>query len=282
MSGSDGPPVISVVTPTHRRVRPLVEAVRSVLTQRGPSVEVIVVDDAPDETDAQGERARAALEALRDPRVRYVARSEPTGRRPALARRDGLALARGRYVWFLDDDDVLVDGALAALAGALDRAPHAGVALGGIEPFRDACDGDEAAVSLAHERAYFAIARRRLLRAARLRTRYALVACLLFQNAPLVCSSGLIRRSLAERIGWDATLPYCEDGEFYLRAIREGGFVYEDRPVVRYRTGAPSLMRDAAKRQDALNAAYRAIHAKYRRAHGALEFWGLRVVARGL
>ena len=260
-------PDVTVVTPTFHREAQVVEAVQSALSQRGPTVEVIVLDDS-----AEGS-ARAPIAALGDARVRYVARSVPSGGRPARVRQEGLALARGELVHFLDDDDILIDGALAALAAALEGAPKIGVALGGIAPF----GGD--AASLAHERAYFATAAELGRKA---RTRFDLAACLLFKNAPLVCSACLVRRSLGLRIGWDASLPYYEDADFYLRAIRDSGFVYVDRSIVRYRTGAPSLMNEATRRRDAVLVSYRLMHAKYRRAHGTAELWALRALARVL
>src|SRR5689334_18634409 len=97
---------VSVVMPTHKREKEVVEAIRSVLRQEGVNVEVIVLDDTPEGT------ARASVEGIGDARVRYLVNDPPSKGRPAVVRNYGATLAKGRYVHFLDDDDMLAEGAL--------------------------------------------------------------------------------------------------------------------------------------------------------------------------
>ena len=57
------------------------------------------------------------------------------------------------------------------------------------------------------------------------------------------------------------------------------GHVFPDRTVVRYRTGAPSLMNALVKGDEKLHLSYKRIQNKYRQEHGLLEFapmklWG--------
>lgn len=257
---------VSVIVPTFRREKQVVEAVESALAQRAVRVEVIVLDDSPDAS------AKDAVLAIGDPRVRYVARATPTGGVPALVRNEGLALARGAFVHFLDDDDRLVEGALAALVGALERTPRAGVAFGWVMPF-----GDDPDV-LARQTAYFEAARSR----ARLRrTRRDLVSYLLFQSTLLVNSACLHRRDVVRGIGgYDPDIARCEDVELVLRAVRASDFVYVDRPVLHYRTGASSLMHDLSADDTRVADSYRIIHDKYRASHGRLEHAALKAWAR--
>jgi hypothetical protein len=185
-------------------------------------------------------------------------------------RNRGLGLATGTYVHFLDDDDQLVPGALALLTDALEAAPAIGVAIGIVVPV----GGTES--SLAHERAYFADATRRL-RATH--DRFSFAARLLFDAAPIVCSACMIRRSLANAIGgFSEDMRRVQDGEFYLRAVRENGFVFVDQPVVRYQTGAPSLIR-SDNAGPLLLESYGAMYRRYRKRHGTAEFVGLRMLA---
>jgi len=90
-------PTVSVIIPTYYRNDLLREAVQSVLEQDHEPVELIVVDDS-------GE-ANAAPVADAFDAIRYVALDENRGENPA--RDAGLDVATGRYVQFLDDDDLL-------------------------------------------------------------------------------------------------------------------------------------------------------------------------------
>src|SRR5271170_3403582 len=92
---------VSVIIPTFHREKLVVDAVESALRQEGVTLEVIVLDDSPSGS------ASKAIEAIDDVRVRYVKREVPSGGRPALVRNEGSRLARGRFLHFLDDDDVL-------------------------------------------------------------------------------------------------------------------------------------------------------------------------------
>ncbi len=78
-----------------------------------PAVEVIAVDDAsPDGCGALlDERARA------DRRLTVIHLAESRG--PGHARNVGLARAAGRYVWFVDADDLVTPGALEAIGARL-------------------------------------------------------------------------------------------------------------------------------------------------------------------
>jgi glycosyltransferase involved in cell wall biosynthesis len=263
----------SVVIPTFRRPGPLAEAIRSALSQPGVSVEVVVVDDSPEGS------ARPVVEAIGDPRVRYLLNPAPTGGRPAAVRNLGWPGCTGRFVHFLDDDDRAAPGAYWAVAEAFDANPGRGVVFGRVEPFGD----DQGAV--AREQKVFATSTRRARRFQRLGWRTWVAAHQLF-CAPtlLVCSAGLVRREhVAPLGGFDPGLPLVEDVEFYTRAIRRFGFVHLPRPVVEYRTGAPSLMNAHRKSQDdAVDVSYQRMYAKYRDEHGALELMALKVLAKGL
>src|SRR5438105_9391016 len=92
-------PLVSVVLPTHNRVVLLARAVTSVLEQSEQDFELIVIDDASE--DGTGEYL-AAL-ASQDDRVQVLRNAAPRG--GAGARNQGMALSRGRWIAFLDDDD---------------------------------------------------------------------------------------------------------------------------------------------------------------------------------
>ena len=106
-------PLVSVVIPVHGVGDYLDRCLDSVLADPAAPVEVIAVDDAsPD-------RSGAILAARDDPRLRVITTPSPVG--PGAARDLGAKEATGEYVWFVDGDDELAGGALAAVAGALTR-----------------------------------------------------------------------------------------------------------------------------------------------------------------
>jgi glycosyltransferase involved in cell wall biosynthesis len=106
-------PTFSVIITTYARPRYLSEAVRSVLDQTVADFECLVVDDASPEP----------AETCEDPRVRVIRRASNGG--PAAARNTGLDQARGRFVTFLDDDDIYAPTRLEIALEGLTRAPLA-------------------------------------------------------------------------------------------------------------------------------------------------------------
>jgi glycosyltransferase involved in cell wall biosynthesis len=257
---------VSVIIPTFHRESVLLEAIGSVLRQSGVTLQLIVVDDSGKGT------ARDAVASVGDARLLYIARQEPSGGRPALVRNEGASIAQGRYLYFLDDDDLMEADTLSVLVAALDAAPSVGMAFGVVEPF-----GSDAAV-LRQERRYFSKTRRI---AQRLRSPREMSTRLVFLSSMIINSACMVRRTafLASG-GYDVEIPVCEDAEFWGRIVHAMGYVFVDRPVVRYRTGAPSLMHNLAAHDEKLNISYRRIHNKYRQAHGVLNFLAMKFWAR--
>jgi GT2 family glycosyltransferase len=92
---------VSVVIPTYRRERLLCQTLRDVLALPFPDSEVIVVDQS-DRHEPETERY---LDEVRG-RLTYLRRQPPS---VVAALNAGLAVARGEFVLFLDDDVRLVD-----------------------------------------------------------------------------------------------------------------------------------------------------------------------------
>lgn len=92
-------PLVSIITPAYKAMAYVEETVRSVQAQSVTSWEMLVVDDgSPDETAAVVARLAEA-----DPRIRLI-RQANAG--PAMARQTALDHATGRYIAFLDSDDL--------------------------------------------------------------------------------------------------------------------------------------------------------------------------------
>jgi CDP-glycerol glycerophosphotransferase len=100
---------LSVVVPCYRAEASVTACLDSILASGRPEVEVVAVDDcSPDGTG----RLLDAY-AGRDGRLRVV--HLPTNGGPGNARNVGIDEARGEYLWFVDADDRLPDGAVDAV-----------------------------------------------------------------------------------------------------------------------------------------------------------------------
>src|SRR5688572_19125959 len=97
---SDNDPDVSVVMPAFNVAAYLGEAISSVIQQSYPSWELLVVDDC----SSDGSRALAESFAARDSRIRVI--GLPNRRGAGHARNLAIKQARGRFIAFLDGDDV--------------------------------------------------------------------------------------------------------------------------------------------------------------------------------
>jgi glycosyltransferase involved in cell wall biosynthesis len=261
---------VSVVIPTLGRPQMLAAALDSVLSQEGPSIEVHVIDDGP---DAVGE---AVVAKLGDSRVSYRKMDVPTGGNPSRVRNVGWQASRGRFLHFLDDDDLVVPGAYQRMVALFDAHPRRGVAFGQVIPF-----GDDASALQREQRVFTTAARRgRIL--GRLGWRFLCVAHQLFASPTvLVNSACMVRREVVPRVGgYDEEIRVMEDIDFYARAIRASGFVFFDAPFVKYRTGAPSLMND--HRGKSVAPSYQRMYSKYAAEHGRVELRAAQIVAKAV
>jgi hypothetical protein len=106
---TDAHPQISVLIPCWNAARSIGRALDSVLGATDLSVECIVVDDAS--TDGTADLVESLAD--RDPRIVLVRAEVNAG--ASAARNLGLPLVRGEWLTFLDSDDRMLPGALAAL-----------------------------------------------------------------------------------------------------------------------------------------------------------------------
>jgi glycosyltransferase involved in cell wall biosynthesis len=210
---------VSIVIPVRNGERFIVEAITSVLAQ-GPQVQdVLVVDDGS--TDGTVEK----VQTISDARVRLLTR--PAGRAGVSAVRNfGLSQAEGHWTMFLDADDRLQDGAIAALLAA--AQPDSVAVYGDYERI------DENGIK---------IGRRNLIRK-REKPSGNVLEHLLGGNFIVNGGIMLVRTDVFRKLGgFDETLRYAEDWHGWCRLAAAGPFVYVPNcHVLDYRVHTTSVM----------------------------------------
>ncbi len=109
-------PLVCVIVPTYNRPDMLPEALNSILEQSFRDFEIIVVNDA-------GSNVESIITSLR-PRgnISYVTHKENRGL-PA-ARNTGIRASRGKYIAYLDDDDIYYVNHLETLLSFLEASEY--------------------------------------------------------------------------------------------------------------------------------------------------------------
>lgn len=109
------PPTVSVIIATYNRSQPLRHAIRSVCNSTLGDWEIIVVGDACTDDTAE------VVSSFDEPRIRFVNLPSRCGDMSG-PHNHGLALARGRYVAFLNHDDLYLPDHLATCVAELEAS----------------------------------------------------------------------------------------------------------------------------------------------------------------
>ena len=210
-------PCVSVVIPSYNSARFVTVAVQSVLEQTISDLEVVVVDDGSTD-DTRGVLKRYG------PPFRYVL--IPNGG-VSMALNRGIAETSGKYVAFLDADDVWLPQKLDRQLAALRDSAGAEVCY--------------TAYTLVDEE-------RRPLGVHRPPGPEGLLEKLLFQsNVVGPPSTVLVERALLDRVGgFDPNLSQCADWDEWIRLERQATFVCVDEPLIEYRQHANNMSRSTA------------------------------------
>lgn len=94
------PSLVSIIIPTHGRNQYLKEAIKSVKNQTYRNIELIVIDDA----SLAPEIIEDSLSGLSEIQVKHIRSEHTMG--GARARNIGISLAEGKFIAFLDSDDI--------------------------------------------------------------------------------------------------------------------------------------------------------------------------------
>lgn len=105
------PVAISVIMPCYNAGAYIGETIESMLNQTFKDFEILCVDDASDDDTMDVCRRYAE----QDSRVKVITENPPVNRGPGGARNIGLDIARGKYIYYMDSDDLLTDNCFERL-----------------------------------------------------------------------------------------------------------------------------------------------------------------------
>ena len=200
-------PLVSVVIPAYNACAFIDDAIASVLTQDYPNIEVIVVDDGSiDDT--------AARAVVHGPRVQCLHRQN-SGGYPGAVRNTGIAHAQGRYLAFLDADDIMLAGRLSSQVTFLERHPGVGLVF---SDYRNVEAAGPAASS--HFEACISIARAFAGRSSIVLDSPAATAHLAHENFGIPSTTMLRREVLATVPAFPTMLQTSEDFVFFYLVAR--------------------------------------------------------------
>lgn len=167
-------PRVTVLTAVYNGERYLDTAIASIIDQKYPDFEYIIIDDA----STDGTAAILAQWAARDPRIRLLHNERNLNISGALNR--GLSVARGEYVANLDDDDIAYPTRLAEQVAFLDANPTVGLVGSQVMGIDE--EGAERSIST-------------------FPTSSALAKWTIFFQTPVLHSAAMMRRTVIEQVG---------------------------------------------------------------------------------
>lgn len=222
-------PDVTVVVPCFNAQRFVVAAVKSVLSQR-ESLEVIVVDDGS--TDH-------SVDVLRDSGL-PIQIVEQSNQGVSAARNAGVARARGRWIAFVDADDVWLPGKLAAQRRLLADHPEARMAYTGWHVWHS--DEPEPDADLLEQ-----------LRQQHDAAQWLGPSGWIYPDLLVDCvvwtSTVLVQRELLESTGgFDVGLRIGEDYDLWLRLSRLTPILQVPHPLALYRMHHASITRSVPAR----------------------------------
>ena len=227
---TDDAPLVSIVMPAYNHARFVGEAIASVAAQTYGNIEFIVIDDGS--SDDTAEIIEKELKCLKLP-AHFLSR--PNRGAPATLN-EGAALAKGRYLAFLNSDDYYAPDRIAALVGGIAR-PGLGWGFSLIDQVT-AGENNEATGGAVPARSYPEIQR-------------SLIGldsnsfALLQFNIAVSTGNLFVRRDLFASVGGFRDLRFNHDWDFCLRASALAEPVVVRRPLYFYRWHDTNTIRES-------------------------------------
>jgi len=198
-------PLVSVIIPTYQRKSFVCDAIRSVVSQSFAEIEIVVVDDGSDDG------TRWAVSAIEDDRIVYLWQKHAG---VSSARNEGVLNSRGKFVAFLDSDDVWLPEKIERQLAFMNGLPADSICQTEEIWIRDGKRMNPSNHHKKHSGWIF---------------KECLPLCIVSPSAVM-----MERRIFDELGGFDENLPACEDYDLWLRAsLRHQIFTMEEALIVK-------------------------------------------------
>ncbi|MBD2513109.1 glycosyltransferase [Nostoc muscorum FACHB-395] len=211
-------PTVSVIIPTYQRGHLVSQAINSVLAQTYKDYEIIVINDGSQDNTPQ------VLAEFSDRRITAI---HQANQGLSAARNAGIRSARGKYIAFLDDDDLWEPQKLEKQIPVLEANPRIGLIYSDSLFFSDKRGLLPGSYNTAFP------------------TPNLQVLWTLFRYNYIPVLTVVVRRDCLDKVGlFDETLRYCGDYDLWLRLIEKFPIYFLNQPLARYRRSPNSLSQD--------------------------------------
>ena len=222
-------PLVSVLVASYNYEPYLGMAIQSVLDQSCPHFELLIIDDG----SADGSVALAESYAAKDVRISVV--RHPDGKNHGLPATLalGIALARGKYIAFLESDDLWEPECLAQRLGALEDS-NAGVVFNAVEPlYMPGADPhwfESYMPRILHEHTARVAAQ-----GDSACTPYSLRTAFLIENKIPTFSCAMVSAALLKNCSFNAPVPRWLDWWLWIQLAQKTQFVFIQKPLTIWR-----------------------------------------------
>lgn len=212
-------PLVSIVTPVYNGEQYILETIESALAQTYKNIELIIINDGSTDNSA------AIIKPfLKDSRVIYIEQKN-TG--VAAARNAAIKHAQGKYVGFLDQDDLWLNNKLEIQIAALEQ--------------------DES-IALVHSKQSFIDSHGNVIQYDWITGASGYCFEDMFKKNRIAVLTVLIRKSIFDEIGlFNEQLSGADDYEMWLRVILKYPVKYIDQSLVFYRFHDSNISKNSFK-----------------------------------
>ena len=231
--------IVSVIMPTYNRAGYIEGAVKSVIEQTYPHIELIIIDDGS--TD---ETKDVVSPFLKDKRIRYIVQENAGA---AAARNRGLALRKGKLIAFIDSDDFWEKNKLEIQLSVMRMLPSIGLVCSDFSSLTNDGRLEESHIKsyfsvfndyrLSYEDVFINILDKNVQGLANNEKVYwgNIYETMIFGNLVLT-STTLCRESVFEAVGtFDTKYETLEDYDLFLKIARQFPVAFINKPLSRYR-----------------------------------------------